>query len=288
MAEKPVFEVFLPHAQGLAHLFRFVCPGMKGAKSGEPMTAMVNANEDSVDLWFTRNSDRDAHVVFQNVKSAGVADVDFANETISKKEEIGSNQQEVDNVNGVADVTVKLRDLFSEEDTKDTSKSAGTSVSIEVTASEGVEGIADFEEKVSAEAHAEIEESEGHSVTREEEGEEETTVPKGKRVMVTETRARASGSIPVSANGKFSFGPIIIGRHYGGHWHTGTARFDSWQELKDVVLGQAPANAPFYRAFKQHPAYHADLWALEDIEAAVRYTVKFEGRIMRSYKVEEF
>ena len=42
------------------------------------------------------------------------------------------------------------------------------------------------------------------------------------------------------------------------------------------------------RAFKEHPAYHADLWALDALNATVKYKASFEGRVVRSYTVEAF
>ena len=69
-------------------------------------------------------------------------------------------------------------------------------MSVTVSASESIEGVADFEESVTAEAHAEYSESESSttSTSKEEEGEESTTVPVGKRVRITENRAAPTPS----------------------------------------------------------------------------------------------
>ena len=283
----PLFEVFRVRAHGVQHILRFACAGAMAFEGIKPEDYIVDSKGDGTELWYTSPHDKYAHIVFSNIKAAGVSGIKYGTSTVTKEEQIGSNEQIVDNRDGVADVEVKFSDLFSETDSKEDSKSAGTSVSVTVESQQNIEGFASFDESVTAEAHAEMEESEGHSTTHEDTGEEGTTVPKGKRVRIVETRSKASGEIPVSARGDFTFS-MTIGHHGSHGWHSGTARFDSWQQFCDVITRNAPDNYPLAKYFKDHPPYHADLWALNPLDSEVRYIIKFEGRVMRTYSVQAF
>ena len=261
-------------------------------RAGEPLYVVQDGSGDDITLGFTRKSDGDARIELTHIKPGSVADVHFGEETILKSEQIGSNEETVDNRKGVAEVEVKFSDLFSQTDAQEKSKeaSAGTSVSVSVESEQDIEGVASFKESVTAEAHAEVSESESSSssTTRDEGGEESTTVPKGKRIRVTETRARANGQIPVTAYGTFTHG-IAAGKHVGGKYTGGhNAYWDSWQDFCDAVRGEAPDNIALARSFKDRHPWHADLWALDELNVEVKYRVTFEGRIMRTYTVEEF
>ena len=291
MSARPLFEVFERTAQGIAHILRNRDVWrMAGSTSGEPFSVGQYPNPDgeTVTLQFRRKRDGDGMIEFRNVKASGLASVVFGDEHILRREQLGSVSEEVDNRHGVAPVEVKFRDLFSQTDSKSTDKSAGTSVSVSVEASESIEGVASFSEKIETEAHAEITESEGSETSREQEGEESTVVPEGKRVAITETRERADGLITVTAQGKFDFN-FVAGKHSGGKFVGGhNAYFDSWEQFCDVVNGDAPDNINLAKSFKEHKPWHADLWALDPLNAEVRYDVHFEGRVRRTYTVKEF
>ena len=291
MAEKakPLHEVFMRRAQGIAHLMRGRVWRFDGCTSGEPLNVGLILNDDGTStLIYTRKSDGHARIEFRNIKPDGLANVVPGDEHILKSEQLGSNEETVDNRHGVAEIEVKFRDLFSETDSKETDKSAGTSVTVSVEATESIEGFAEFSESLETEAHAEISESEGRETTKEAEGEEDTTVPVGKRVKITETRARADGTIDMMASGKFIHG-IVMGKHSGGRFVGGhNGYWDSWEDLCDVVTGHAPDNWCLAEDFKAHRAYHADLWALDPLSATVRSKAKFTGRIVRGYTVEQF
>ena len=296
MSSKPIHEVFLRRARGVGHILRDRVFRMTGFSASEPLTVEVDQQDDgSMRIRFRRESDGHGVIEFQNVQASSVSAIHFGEETLQNPETLGSNVEVVDNRKGVAEIPVSFRDLFSKSHGKEHTdeKSAGTSVSVEVTASQSIEGVAGFEEKVSAEAHAEISQSdtETEDTTSEFEGEEGTTVPVGKRVRITETRTRADVVQDVTGHGDFTFS-LQVGKHSGGKFvgghNRGWAKWDSWQQFVDVVKREAPDNWGLAKSFKEHHAYHADLWALDPLDAEVRYVVKFTGRVMRSYVVEEF
>ena len=298
MASKPVpiHEVFLRRTRGVGHIVRGRVYRTTGFRADEPLEAEVLPQDDgSLTLRYRRRSDGDCLIEYRNVQASGVADIRFGEETLQNPETLGSNVEVVDNRHGVAEIPVQFRDLFSKSHGKEHTdeKSAGTSVSVEVTASQSIEGVAGFEEKVSAEAHAEISQSdtETEETSQEFEGQEGTTVPVGKRVRITETRTRADVVQEVRGLGQFSF-VLQLGKHSGGHFKGGRdrgwAQWDSWQQFVDVVKGEAPDNWSLAKSFRERHAYHADLWALDPLDSEVKYVVKFTGRVMRSYTVEEF
>ena len=284
--ERPLHEVFLPVAQGIGRLVRGRVWRMDGFAPDEPLESYVKQNKDgTTTIQYHRRSDGDGVIEIRNITPDGLSKVLFGEEHILKTEQIGSIEEDVDNKAGVAPIDLKFTDLFSKTDSKETDKSAGTSIKLTVEAEEGVEGVASFKESVETEAHAEISESEGSSTTRDEGGEEGTSVPVGKKVIITETRARANGEIDMTANGKFTF-RIAVGKHSGGKFVGGhNAYWNSWQDYVDAVRGDAPLNIDLARSFQNHPAAHADLGGIDPLEAEVRYKVSFEGRIIRKYSV---
>lgn len=286
---KPLHEVFLKRAQGVGHILRGRVWRMDGFAGNERLNVDLIQNDDGTStLAYTRHSDGDARIEIGNIKPDGLANVVFGEEHIAKSQQLGSNEEVVDNRNGVAEIEVSFRDLFSKTESKEKEKSAGTSIKIAVESEQDIEGVASFKESVETEAHAELSESEGTETTSEVEGEEGTTVPVGKRVRITETRERADGFIEVTAHGKFVH-RLDVGKHSGGGWHGGhNGHWDSWNDFCDVVKGEAPDNWSLAKSFKDKHAYHADLWALNPLEATVKYKVSFEGRVVRSYSVEEF
>ena len=101
---------------------------------------------------------------FRNITPDSPESVTFGPETTLKSERIGATTETVDNVAGDGDVEVDFSDLFSKEDSKETShdKSAGGSVKVSIESEQDVEGIASFKEAVETEAHAESLRVDGH------------------------------------------------------------------------------------------------------------------------------
>ena len=289
---KPLHEVFLGRARGVGHILRDRVWRMTAFSSKEDLEVELLQNPDGTStLRYHRSSDGDGCIEFANIKPDGLAAVHFGEETTLKSEMVGSISEVIDNRYGAADIAVKFHDLFRKTESQETDKKAGTSVKVSVKSTESIEGVASFEESVEAEAHAEIDESEGESTTNETEGEEGTTVPKGKRVRIVETREKADVSLDVTAHGKFSF-LLTVGKHSGGkfvgHQGRGFVSWDSWQDFVDVISGNSPDNWDLAESFKEKSAYRSDLWVLKPLSANVRYVVKFEGRVSRSYTVEVF
>ena len=295
MAAKPIHEVFLPLAQGLAHLTRFVCPGMEGSGSKEPFIVRQLDESGNLTLEFERkNHNGSGHnpqigfVRFHNIIPSGVSDVVWGEETTLKSEFLGSVEESVDNRDGVSPVHVNYEDLFSKSQghEKTTEKSAGGSISVSVESEQDIEGIASFKESITAEAHTEFSESETSSeeTGREEGGSEGEDVPTGDRILITQTRVRADTSQEVTAKGKFNF-TIEFAEHrpkWKPEHHWVGVTYDSWQQFLDVINGDSPDNWPLADQFRQHPVQRADRWALRQLNTDVRYKVKFEGKIKRT------
>ena len=242
-------------------------------------------------LRYRRASDTDLCIEIGEITPTGLANVVWGEERTLKSEQIGSTSQVVDNRNGVAPIPVKLADQFSKTDSESQSEKTGISVSVTVKASQKIGGVASFEESITAAANREISETHGESATHSESGEEQTVVPVGARVRITETRARSDVEIPVTAVGQFNH-TLGIGKHSGGDWKGGAGRgygwWGSWQDFVECVKGDAPDNWDFATSLREHPPWQADLWALNTINAAVAYVVTFNGRVDRTYTVNKF
>ena len=293
MSEK-LFEVFNKRARGVGHLLRNApVPGMHAFSAHEALR-VTQTSADPPTLIFARKHSTNRHhsqmVVLEHVTAAGTEGITFGPQTILKSEDLGSITEVVDNRKNSGEQRVSYRDLFGKAEGKEksTDKSAGTSVSVSVSASESVEGVAEFEESVTAEAHAEFSESESSSeeTSSEDESEHELVVAPGKRVRVTMDRKKADVVQTAKANGKFTHTVAVV-ETTGGHWHH-VVRWDTWQQFKDCVHGDAPDNWPLASYFKTHKPNPADFWALDDLNVPLEYDVKFEGRIVRSFTVEEF
>ena len=182
-------------------------------------------------------------------------------------------------------------DVFAETHSSSSSSKTGVSVSVTVKASQNIQGVASFEESITAAANREVSESEGSSSTRSDTADEATTIPAGKRVRITETRTRSDVDIPVTAQGTFTH-TLGIGKHSGGDWKgksgEGHGWWSSWEDFVQCVDGQAPDNWDFATSLREHPPWHADRWALNPIDGAVAYEVSWQGRVVRTYAVEEF
>ena len=286
----PLHELYLRRAQGVGHMMRDRVWRTAGFGSGEPLTVELIPDTNPT-LRYRRVSDSDLCIEIGELTPLGLANVLWGEERTLKSEQIGSTSQVVDNRNGVATVSVKLGDLFGEIHSSSTTSKTGVSVSVTVKASEKIGGVASFDESITAAANHELSETTGSSEQRTATGEESTSVPPGKRARITETRSRADVEIPVTAVGQFSH-TLAIGKHSGGDWKGGHGRgygwWPSWSDFVECVDGNAPDNWDFATSLREHPVWHADLWALDPIEAPVAYTVTFQGRMSRTYSVEEF
>lgn len=295
MATRPIHEVFLHRAQGVGHLLRGRIWRTDGWAANEALVSeQINNGDGTITLRYHRKSDGDGCIEFANIKAKGMdgGGLHYGEEHLLKSEALGSAVETYRN-GGKHPVTVKFRDLFSHSThkEKEDSESAGTSTSVEVSATESIEGFGEISETVTEEIHAEIahSESSGEETSKEFEGEEETEVGPGECIKVTENRSRADTVQDVSGHADFSF-VMTIGKHSGGRFHgkngEGYARFDTWEQFLDVIRGRAPDNWPLARSFKQHGPWHADLWALNPLDSEVRFQVKFTGRQVRDYRVE--
>ena len=293
MSEK-LFDVFNKRARGIGHLLRNApVPGMSGFSAHEALSVTQTSADPPTLIYGRKHSTRAHHsqlVVFEHVTANGVEGITFGPQTVLKSEDLGSISEIVDNRKNSEPQTVKYRDLFGKAEAKEKSseKSAGTSVSVTISAKQSVEGVAEFDESMTAEAHAEVSESESSSqeTSSEDESEHELGVAPGKRVRVTMDRKKADVVQTAKANGKFTHTVAVV-ETTGGHWKH-LVRWDTWQQFKDCLNGDAPDNWPLAEYFKAHKPAHADLWALADLNVPLEYDVKFEGRIVRSFTVEEF
>ena len=286
----PLHELYLGRAQGVGHLMRDRVWRTAGFASDEPLTVELIPNPNPT-LRYRRVSDNDLCIEIGELTPLGLTRVLWGEEQTLKSEQIGSTSQVVDNRKGVASVSVKLGDLFSETHSKSSTSKTGVSVSVTVKASETIAGVASFDQSITAAANRELSETTGSSEQRTATGEESTVVPAGKRARIRETRSRSDVQIPVKAIGQFSH-TLAIGKHSGGDWRGGHGRgygfWSSWDDFVQCVNGDAPDNWDFATSLRQHPAWHADRWALNTIDATVAYTVTFQGRVSRTYDVEEF
>ena len=301
MKATPIHEVFSHRAQGLMHLLRFYITELGGFRVGEKMTVDLIPGQQGggptlrfwrakwVDAW---GSTRHPYVEFGNIQPTNPRNVLFGPETLTKSEGIGSNEQTVRN-DGFAPIHIDLKDLFSQDEGEESSteKSAGSSITINIESEQSIEGFAKFKESIGVEAHAEFAESQSRSKSTSHgvEGEEDTDVPVGGCIIVTESRSRADTVQEVTADAGFTH-TVSVGRfapHVKSNHKWWSVTWDSWEEFLDVVNGDAPDNAPMADAFKEHPIQRADRWALAEIDSPLRYKVKYEGKIIRNYNVRK-
>ena len=297
---KPLHEVFKRRALDVGEICGERVSHIPAIFDSDPLkVALEDGTNPTLIYWFTKH--HDAAVAFEQITPAGLADVVFGEENVLNSEQLGSISEEVDNRNGVGDVEVNFRDLFAEKNTSETTDSEGGSISTTVEAEQDIEGVASFKESITAEAHKEFSETHGSETDKENEGSEGTTVPgpvfnadgsvltPGKRVRIVETRSRSDVEVEVSATGKFKH-VTKIGQHSGGHFvHHRYSQWDSWEDFVDCVTGHAPDNWDLAASFKKHPPLKKLVKQVTtDLSAAVRYRVKWEGRVVRTYAVEAF
>ena len=224
--------------------------------------------------------------------AAGTANTRYGPETILKAQDLGGTSLMVDARTAPKPIDVDFNELFSKTDTKEKSKSGGTSTKISLDASEGIEGFGSIKESITQEVHAEFAESEGSSVTNTRGGDEGTIVPVGHRVQITETRKRADTQLVVYSDALFGFS-LKVGSHdprWNHGWKKGgpphKASWQTWQDFCDALKGEAADNIDLARSFREHPAHHYNLSVLNPLEGQVRYTVRFEGKIIKDYSVK--
>ena len=293
MPAKPIHEVFRPRAQRIGFVLRNRIGRFRGWNpKGEPMDAFVHDGDgDSKLVQFRRRSDPRCWIEFGSVTADGTANTRYGPETILKAEDLGATSETYRN-HGFKPVEIDFSDLFGKTDTKETDKSVGSSTKITIEAEEGIEGFGSVKESVEQEIHAEFAESESSEVKNERGGEEATTVPVGKAVHVTETRKRADTELEVFSDAQFTFN-LKAGSHdprWNHGWKRGgpphKATWDTWQDFVDVIRGDAADNIDLAENFQRHPAHHYDLSVLDPLDGRVRYTVRFEGKIIKTYDVE--
>lgn len=300
MSERPLTEVFKSRIRGAAHLVRFVAPGMDGFDIHEPLYMELDEDGDNptINAWRDQRDDHNHHqgvIVIGNITPKGVADVVYGDEQVINSEVIGSFERTIDNTTGVRPEEVSLSDLFSQskghEDTHE--QSSGGSVEVSVEATESIEGVAEFTEAVTSEVHTEVTDSETSSSEsgREAGGEESTVVPEGYKVKFVKVITREDVAQDVSARGEFGHTIDFVNvchRCTKAHQWRNRVNFDSWEQFCDVIRDyeNQPDNYPLVQALKDRHPYHADLWALADLDTEVKYRVKFEGRIKTEFRTE--
>ena len=103
---------------------------------------------------------------------------------------------------------------------------------------------------------------------------------------------RADGEIEINAEGHFIISNIGVGKHSGGHFtghHNGS--WNSMTDMLDSATGQAPSNISLSDSYRRRRIGAKGLAAvkrLRNFSAPLRYKGKFEGRIVKSYTVEDF
>ena len=285
---RPLHEVFMKRARGIAQACGERVSHFPAIRPDEPVKVTLHSSGDASTLRFYFTNHHDACLELSEIRPAGLANVVFGDQNMLNSQQIGSISEEVDNLDGVGDVEVNFRDLFADKETSGSSESSGESLKTSIESEQSVEGVASFKESIEAEAHREVSESQGSETDKEDEGSEGTTVPIAKRVRITETRTRADVEVDVTADGKFNH-VIKIGHHSGGKFvHHGYAKWDTFQDFVDVVEGRAPSNWSLADSFRSRPLLDSLKWVLDELNASVRYKVKWEGRVLRTYSVKQF
>ena len=290
MIATELHEIFLGRARGVGHLMRDRVWRMTAFASTEPLTVEVLPG-DTPTIRYRRKSDGDALVEIGAITPGPLTAVLWGEEQQLSSQQIGSTEEILDNRKNSSPIAVKFSDVFSETRSRTTSDKTSLSLSVTVKASESIAGVASFDESITAAASREASESEGSSSTRSVTGEESTTVGARKRVRITETRTRSDVMLPVTANGTFVH-TLGLGKHSGGSWKgrdgQGHGYWTSFEDFIACVQGRAPDNWSFATNLREHPPYHADLWAIAPLVARVSYDVEWRGRVIRSYTVAEF
>ena len=159
---RPIHEVFLPVAQGIAFLtrgrgiYRF-----QTIKRDEPFKAFSYPQDDGTTrLVYQRVNEHDGDVEL-HVAAGDTAHVTYGDEHILKSENLPSVSEVVDARNHDGDVEVDFRDLFGKSESSESEQGGGASVKVTLESEQDIEGFAKFKESVETEAHAEFSETEG-------------------------------------------------------------------------------------------------------------------------------
>ena len=290
---RPIHEVFLPVAQRVAFLvrgrgvYRFT-----HIKTDEPFTAYAYPQDDGTTrLLYRRTLEHDGDVELY-VAAGDTANLQYGAEHILESENLPSVSEEVDARKHVEDVDVNFRDLFGKSSSSEHTDSGGASVKVSIESEQDIEGVAKFKESVETEAHAEFSETEGSETSQEQEGEEGTVVDAGTRARITETRKRADGEVEITADGRFVVSRVSVGKHSGGKFVGGhNGHWNSLEDLLDAASGDAPSNIALGDSFRHRrigPLGSRAVQFLRDFHAPLRFKAKFEGRIVKTYTVEDF
>ena len=293
---RPIHEVYRQRAERVGVVLSSRIAHFRGFRPGEPLNAYVHDTDGGGKLvQFQRVSDLSCYIEFGNVFPGGIAEPVYGPETILKAEDLGAVSASYDNTTGFKPIDLSFRDLFAKTDTRETDASGGTSTKVTLEAEENIEGFASIKESIETEVHAEFAEREGSEVTNEREGEEATIVPVGKIAKVTLTRKRADTELEVTSDAQFTSN-LTAGKHghgwnhgWRGHRrHRDYQRWDSWSDFEDVIRGDSPNNIDLATSFQRHPGprYYQDV--LDPLNGKVRYKVRFEGKIIRSYTVRGY
>ena len=290
---EPVHEVCLPLAQDILFLVRGRgLYRVQSSRQRQALKAFAFPQDDgSTRLLYERMSEHDGAVEFF-VAPGDTAHVVYGDEHILESENLPSVSEVVDARGHDADVEVNFRDLFGQSESSESQQGGGASVKVSIESEQDIEGVAKFKESVETEAHAEFSETEGTETSQEQEGEEGTLVHAGKRARITETRQRADGEVEITAEGHFVVSKIAAGLHSGGKFVGGhNGYWGSLTDLLDAVTGDAPSNVHLADSFRRRPIGKPGIEAvarLRNFSAPLRYKGKFEGRIIKSYTVEDF
>ena len=294
----PIHEVFLGRARAIGHMFRiYGWESYQGFRSDENMTVEQTGAAGSINLRYWRklvigHKHRQAYIYFEGIQATDPTSVEFGPETTTNQQVISVRKEPVVN-HGFSDIQVKFDDVFGKTTGDDTSKTASGGGSVKTTIEEeaGVEGVEKFKASLEVEVHAEYSETKSHSEgTSHDAGSgEETEVPPGKAVSITETRSRADTSQEVSAHGNFTHA-VEVGQYThkvkpNHKW--GNVKWDSWGQFLDVFHGEAPDNWPMAPEAKKHVPFSKDMMTVErPLSAPLKYRVRFEGVIINKYDVE--
>ena len=294
MSARPIHKVFEQRAQRIGLVLSTRLDRFKNwnPHGHEPLNPIVHDDHNGILLQYQRVSDAGCWIEFGSVQAAGTAHTVYGAETILNAVDLGAVEETISNLHGLAPIDVSFRDLFASTDTKETEKSGGTSTKIHIEAEEGIEGFGSIKESIEQEVHAEFSERSSSETTNEREGHESTTVPVGSRVRILETRRRVDSEVTVTSDGAFTFNLRAGGHDHrwnhgwkkGRPWHH--SEWSSWQDFVDLVNGDAPSNTDLYTSFLHHHVPHAWKNVLDPLNSRVRYKVRFEGKIIKTYTVE--
>ena len=283
---KPIQVVFRKRADRIGVTMASRLPIFANWRPGEPCREFVhNVSGGLILLQYQRISVPGCWIEFGNVAPSGTANTRYGPETLLKAEDLGSVSTIFYNKHGVKPIEITYRDLFAKTDSKETTQSEGESTKISIEATQTIEGFAEFKESVEQDVHSEFSEVQGTQITNELEGEEGTIVPVGVDLQVTETRQRADTQLEAFSDAQFSFN-LKVGYHdhrWNHGWHKGTASWATWQEFEDVIKGDAADNIDLAGSFKRHRPPHYDLAVLDPLDGQVKFSVKFEGKIIKTY-----